>query len=107
MSATPAGARPGRKQTGVLDRPASYAAAAAQDPQDEGFFGKPAFVLMPGAVFAPFISGIEPDGVTPGGHGGPIDLAVKDGQLTQWSHMLGVRPEGRGAGIGVGRGQRW
>ncbi len=27
--------------------------------------------------------------------------AVKDGRLTQWSHMLGVAPEARGAGIGL------
>jgi predicted GNAT superfamily acetyltransferase len=27
--------------------------------------------------------------------------AVKDGRLTQWSHMLGVRPEARQAGVGV------
>jgi predicted GNAT superfamily acetyltransferase len=27
--------------------------------------------------------------------------AVKSGQLTQWSHMLGVRPEAREAGLGV------
>lgn len=27
--------------------------------------------------------------------------AVKDGRLTQWSHMLGVAPDARGAGVGV------
>jgi len=27
--------------------------------------------------------------------------AIKDGQLTQWSHMLGVRPAAREAGLGV------
>ena len=27
--------------------------------------------------------------------------ALKDGQVTQWSHMLGVLPEARGAGIGL------
>jgi hypothetical protein len=36
--------------------------AAAQDAmaKDEGFFGKPAFVLMPSAVIAPVFSGIGP-----------------------------------------------
>ena len=28
--------------------------------------------------------------------------AVKDGRLTQWSHMLGVLPEARGSGSARG-----
>ncbi|SHN47776.1 hypothetical protein [Cryptosporangium aurantiacum] len=37
-------------------------------------------IVLTGVLLAPFVSGIEPVGVTQGGHGGPIDLAVKDGQ---------------------------
>ena len=37
-------------------------------------------IVLTGLLLGPLVSGIEPLGVTPGGHGGPLDLAVKDGQ---------------------------
>lgn len=42
---------------------AAFRPVAAQDAmhKDEGFFGKPAFVLMPSAVIAPVFSGIGPN----------------------------------------------
>jgi hypothetical protein len=52
------------------------------DPRRSGVTGVAvtAAIVLTGLLLAPFVSGIEPVGVTPGGHGGPIDLAVKKGQ---------------------------
>ncbi|GAA3389061.1 hypothetical protein [Cryptosporangium minutisporangium] len=50
-------------------------------------------IVLTGFLLAPFISGIEPVGVTPGGHGGPIDLAVKDGQQIRTADTTITVPE--------------